>query len=67
MGGLSWGGSLVSFDNNILICCGNKTIYKIIVYLIFSINLVSQVTLRSSGTDILYGCHLLRRLYNILY
>jgi hypothetical protein len=23
--------------------------------------------LRSSGTDILYGCHLLRRLYNILY
>ena len=51
------------------------------VYLIFSINLVSQVTLRSSGTDILYGCHLLRssgtdilygchllrRLFNILY
>jgi hypothetical protein len=36
-------------------------------YLIFSINLVSQVTLRSSGTDILYGCHLLRCLYNILY
>jgi hypothetical protein len=33
----------------------------------FSINLVSQVTLRSSGTDILNGCHLLRRLYNILY
>ena len=30
-------------------------------------NLVSQVTLRSSGTDILYGCHLLRCLYNILY
>jgi hypothetical protein len=28
---------------------------------------LSQVTLRSSGTDILYGCHLLRRLYNILY
>jgi hypothetical protein len=27
----------------------------------------TQVTLRSSGTDILYGCHLLRRLYNILY
>jgi hypothetical protein len=27
--------------------------------LIFSINLVSLVTLRSSGTDILYGCHLL--------
>ena len=28
---------------------------------------VSQVTLRSSGTNILYGCHLLRCLYNILY
>ena len=28
---------------------------------------VSQVTLRSSGTNILYGCHMLRRLYNILY
>jgi hypothetical protein len=27
----------------------------------------SLVTLRSSGTDILYGWHLLRRLYNILY
>ena len=28
-------------------------------YVIFSINLVSfKVTLRSSGTDILYGCHL---------
>ena len=25
------------------------------------------ITLRSSWTDILYGCHLLRRLYNILY
>jgi hypothetical protein len=37
------------------------------MYIIFSINLVSQVTLRSSGTDILYGCHLLRCLYNILY
>ena len=36
-------------------------------YIIFSINLISQVTLRSSGTDILYGCHLLRCLYNILY
>jgi hypothetical protein len=36
-------------------------------YHLFSINLVSQVTLRSSGTDILYGCHLLRCLYNILY
>ena len=28
-------------------------------YIIFSINLVSLVTLRSSGTDILYVCHLL--------
>ena len=29
-------------------------------YIIFSINLVSfKVTLRFSGTDILYGCHLL--------
>ena len=28
-------------------------------YIIFSINLVSLVTFRSSGTDILYGCHLL--------
>jgi hypothetical protein len=38
-----------------------------VLYLIFSINLVSQVTLRSSGTDILYRCHLLRRLHNILH
>ena len=36
-------------------------------YILFSINLVSQVTLRSSGTDILYGCHLLRRLYVYIY
>jgi hypothetical protein len=36
-------------------------------YIIFSINLVSQVTLRSSGTDILYCCYLLWCLYNILY
>jgi len=36
-------------------------------YIIFNIYLVSQVTLRSSGTDILYGCHLLRCLYNMLY
>jgi hypothetical protein len=32
-----------------------------------SSNLVSQVTLRCSGTDIVYGCHLLRWLYNTLY
>ena len=36
-------------------------------YIIFSIKLVSLVTLRSSETDILYGCHFLRCLYNILY
>ena len=36
-------------------------------YVIFRSNLVSQVTLRSSGTDIVYGCHLLRCLYNLLY
>ena len=30
------------------------------IYIYISINLVSfKVTLRSSGTDILYGCHLL--------
>ena len=28
-------------------------------YIIFSINLVSLVALRSSGTDVLYGCYLL--------
>jgi hypothetical protein len=36
------------------------------VYIIFSIYLVSQVTLISSGTDIVWGCHLLRCSYNIL-
>ena len=36
-------------------------------YIIFSINLVSQVTLRSIWTNIVYGCHLLRCLYNLLY
>ena len=36
-------------------------------YIIFSINLVTQETLRTSGTDILYGCHVLRCLHNILY
>ena len=36
-------------------------------YVIFSSNLVSQVTLRSIGTDIVYGCHLLSCLYNIHY
>jgi hypothetical protein len=37
------------------------------VYIIFSIYLVSQVTLISSGTDIVWGYHLLRCSYNILY
>jgi hypothetical protein len=36
-------------------------------YVIFTINLVSLVILRSSGTGILNGCHLLRCLYNLLY
>jgi hypothetical protein len=37
------------------------------IYIIFSIYLVSQVTLISSGTDIVWGCHLLICSYNILY
>jgi hypothetical protein len=37
------------------------------VYIIFGIYLVSQVTLISSSTDILYGCHLLRCSFNIFY
>jgi hypothetical protein len=45
----------------------NTVWFNFQTYIIFIINLVSQVTLRSSGTDILYGCHLLRCLYNILY
>ena len=45
----------------------NTVWFNFQTYIIFSINLVSQVTLRSSGTDILYGCHLLRYLYTILY
>ena len=36
-------------------------------YIIFSINLVSLVTLRSSGTDMLYGCHLLLDVYIYIY
>ena len=38
----------------------NTVWFNFQTYIIFSINLVSQVTLRSSGTDILHGCHLLR-------
>ena len=45
----------------------NTVWFNFQTYIIFSINLVSQVSLRSSGTDILYGCHQLRCLYNILY
>ena len=37
----------------------NTVRFNFQTYIIFSINLVSLVTLRSSGTDILYGCHLL--------
>ena len=38
----------------------NTVCFNFQTYIIFSINLVSfKVTLRSSGTEILYGCHLL--------
>ena len=37
----------------------NTVWFNFQTYIIFSINLVSIVTLRSSETDILYGCHLL--------
>ena len=37
----------------------NTVWFNFQTYIIFSINLVSLVTVRSSGTDILYGCHLL--------
>ena len=37
----------------------NTVWFNFQTYIILSINLVSLVTLRSSGTDILYGCHLL--------
>ena len=37
----------------------NTVLFNIQTYIIFSINLVSLVTLRSCATDILYGCHLL--------
>ena len=38
----------------------NTVWFNFQTHIIFSINLVSfNVTLRSSGTDILYGCHLL--------
>jgi hypothetical protein len=47
-----------------------RTLFGLIlrrIYIIFSIYLVSKVTLRSSGTDIVCGCHLHRCSYNILY
>ena len=37
----------------------NTVWFNFQTYMIFSINLLSLVTLRSSGTYILYGCHLL--------
>ena len=38
----------------------NTVWFNFQTYIVFSINLVSfKVTLRTSGTDILYGCHLL--------
>jgi hypothetical protein len=37
----------------------NTVWFNLQMYIIFSINLVSLVTLRSSRTYILYGCHLL--------
>ena len=37
----------------------NTAWFNFQTYITFSINLVSLVTLRSSGTDMLYGCHLL--------
>ena len=36
----------------------NTVWFNFQTYIIFSINLVSLVTLRSSGTDLLYGYHL---------
>ena len=36
----------------------NTVWFNFQTYIIFSINLVSLVTFRSSGTDILYGYHL---------
>ena len=46
----------------------NTVWFNFQTYIIFSINLVSfKVTLRSSGTDILYGCHLLLDVYIYIY
>jgi hypothetical protein len=51
---------LISF-----ICTSIRISFDFLIYIY--IYVLTQVTFRSSGTDILYGCHLLRRLYNILY
>jgi hypothetical protein len=45
----------------------NTVWFNFQTYVIFSSNLVAQVTLRSGWTDIVYGCHLLRCLHNLLY
>ena len=46
----------------------SNTVWFILqTYMIFSINLVSFVTLRSSATYILYGCHLLLDVYIIYF
>ena len=45
----------------------NTAWFNFQTYILFSINLVSFVTLRSSGTDILYGCHLLLDVYIYIY
>ena len=41
----------------------NAVWFNFQTYIIFSINILSQVTLGSSGTDILHGCHLFRCIY----
>ena len=45
----------------------NTVWFNFQTYVIFGSNIVSKVTLRCSLTDIVYGCHLLRCLYNPLY
>ena len=45
----------------------NTVWFNFQTYVIFGSNIVSQVSLRCSGTDIVYGCHLLRCFYNPLY
>jgi len=39
----------------------------IIIIIIIIINLIFQVTLKFNEREIMYDCHLHRRLYNILY